>query len=50
MRADQLGLIEYLLVIGPLLVLAVFELVATLRIQRQDRRMRNGSKARTQGD
>jgi hypothetical protein len=50
MRPDQLGLTEYLLVIGAVLGLAVWELVALVRIQRRDRRMRNGSNERTQGD
>ncbi len=50
MRPDQLGLTEYLLLIGAVLALAVYELVSIVRTQRRDRRMRNGSKDRTQGD
>jgi hypothetical protein len=44
------GILEYLLVVGLVLALALFELGALLRTQRRERRMRKGSKARTQAD
>ena len=44
------GLIEYLLVFGAVLALAVYELVSVIRAQRRDRRILNGNNTRTQGD
>jgi hypothetical protein len=44
------GLIEYLLVFGSVLGLAVYELVSVVRSQRRDRRILNGNSARTQAD
>lgn len=44
------GLLEYLLVIGSVLGLAIYELVSVTRSQRRDRRIRKGSKTRTQDD
>ena len=44
------GLIEFLLVFGSVLGLAVYELVSVMRSQRRDRRIRNGNNARTQGE
>ena len=46
----SLGLIEYLLVFGAVLGLAIFELVSVIRSQRRDRRILNGNNARTQGE
>jgi hypothetical protein len=45
-----LGLLEYLLIIGAVLGLAVFELVGVIRAQRRERRIRNGSSERTQAE
>ena len=50
MRSSRLGLIEYLLIIGLVLGLAVFELVSVTRSQRRDRRIRKGNSERTQGE
>jgi hypothetical protein len=49
-RSNGLGLLEYLLIIGAVLGLAVFELVAVIRAQRRERRIRTGSSARTQAE
>lgn len=45
-----LGLLEYLLMIGAVLGLAVFEWVSVSRAQRRERRSRNGSSERTQAE
>lgn len=50
MSAASLGLLEYVLVIGLVLVFAILELASLLRIQKRDRRMRNGSSERTHED
>lgn len=50
MKSAFLGLLEYLLVIGFILVLAVVELVSLLRTQRRDLRIRKGSSERTHTD
>lgn len=42
------GLIEYLLVFGAVLALAVAELVSVVRSQRRDQRILKGNSARTQ--
>jgi hypothetical protein len=44
------GLIEYAAVVGSVLAIAVYELISLIRLQRKDRRMRNGSSDRTHGD
>ena len=49
MHSSSLGLLEYLLIIGVVLAIAVFELVTVTRAQRRDRRILNGNSARTQG-
>ena len=48
--ARHAGLIEYLLVFGVVLGLAVYELVSVIRSQRRDRRILNGSNVRTHPD
>ena len=49
LHSSSLGLLEYLLIIGAVLGLAIFELVNVTRAQRRDRRILNGNSARTQG-
>jgi hypothetical protein len=44
------GLIEYAAVVGLILAIAVFELISLIRVQRRDRRMRNGNSDRTHHD
>ena len=44
------GLIEYAAVVGVVLAIAVYELISIIRVQRRDRRMRNGNSDRTQDD
>jgi hypothetical protein len=44
------GLLEYLLVIGAVLGLAIYEFLSVGRALRRTRRIRNGSNERTQGD
>jgi hypothetical protein len=44
------GLIEYLLVFGAVLALAVWELVSVVRSQRRDQRILKGNSARTQDE
>jgi hypothetical protein len=41
------GLIEYLLIFGSVLALAVYELMSVIRSQRRDRRILKGNRART---
>jgi hypothetical protein len=50
MAVPAKGLIEYLFMFGGVLALAVYELVSVIRSQRRDRRILNGSNARTQGE
>ena len=50
MRSSRLGLIEYLLIIGIVLGVAVFELISLTRSQRRERRIRKGNSERTQGE
>jgi hypothetical protein len=49
-RSSRLGLIEYLLIIGIVLGVAVFELISLTRSQRRERRIRKGNSERTQGE
>jgi hypothetical protein len=46
----EFGLIEYAAVVGLVLAIAVFELISLIRLQRRDRRMRNGNSDRTHSD
>ena len=50
MQRDAAGLLEYLLVIGAVLTLALYELIAVSRQLRRDERMRKGSSERTHVD
>jgi len=45
-----MGLTEYLLIIGVVLALAIYEFVSVGRALRRTRRMRNGNSERTQSD
>jgi hypothetical protein len=50
MRSSFLGLLEYLLVIGLVLAVAIYELYSVRLSQRRDRRMRKGNSERTHAD
>ena len=50
MKSGAAGLLEYLLVIGAVLALAICELIGVSRQLRREERMRKGSSERTHAD